>query len=297
MRILITGATGFLGFHFTNVAVEQGHQVLCLRRATSISLFEPIIEKQVNWINDDDPKFERKVCEFAPDVLFHAAWGGVRSSDRENSRIQLNNVELSHRLFHAFPYKQIIALGSQAEYGFYTGPVSESRPLKPTMEYAIAKISVFDELRQLGGSKNIEWQWIRIFTVFGEKQTGGLIKLFAEKCYHGETAFDTTLGNQIYSYLYSYDFACAICQLIGSKGKSGVYNLDQIGEEHSNREVIEQIKSLLHSNIQINYGAQPYPTNQIMYMTGNTSKFINAFGMIHHTNFDEALSRTIESLS
>lgn len=297
MRIFITGATGYLGFHFTNVAVSQGHQVLCLRRSSSVSLFESIIEKQISWINDYDPEFDRNVCEFAPDVLFHAAWSGVRGRDMNDIQVQQANIEMSLRLFHIYPYKQIIALGSQAEYGFYNGPVMEGHPLNPTMEYAKGKITVCNALRQLCESRNIEWQWLRIFTVFGEKQTGGLIKQFAEKCINGDPTFDTTPGNQIYSYLYTFDFARAVCSMLGKKGKSGIYNIDQIGEDHSNRELMEKIKYMLHSNININYGAYPYSDNQIMYMNGNTSKFINAFGMIPHTCFDEALSRTLESLT
>lgn len=31
MRIFVTGATGFLGYHFVNVAISQGHKVLCLK--------------------------------------------------------------------------------------------------------------------------------------------------------------------------------------------------------------------------------------------------------------------------
>lgn len=295
MRIFITGATGYIGFHFTNVAVSQGHQVLCLRRSSSVSLFDPVVEDCVSWINDSDPEFERKVGDFAPDLLFHAAWGGVRGRDMNDFQVQQANIEMSLRLFHIYPYKQIISLGSQAEYGFYKGPVTEGHPLNPTIEYAKAKISVYEALRQLCDSRNIEWQWLRVFTVFGEKQTGGLIKQFAEKCIIEDPTFDTTIGEQRYSYLYTYDFACAVCKMLGSRGKSGIYNIDQIGEDHSNRELIEQIKSMLHSNIQINYGAYPYPNNQIMYMNGDPSKYINAFGMVHHTRFDEALTRTIES--
>lgn len=293
----MTGATGYLGLHFAYVAISQGHQVLCLCRTSSVSLFEPFFEKYVSWIKNDDPEFEKKVSDFAPDVLFHAAWSGVRGSDRNDSQVQKANVEMSHRIFHLYPYKQIIALGSQAEYGFYFGPVTERHKLNPIMEYAKAKISVCKELSQLCDSRNIEWQWLRVFTVFGEKQTGGLIQLFAMKCINGDTTFDTTPGEQRYSYIYAYDFACAVCKMLGSRGKSGIYNIDQIDEDHSNRELIETIKSLLHSNIHINYGAYPYPDNQVMYMKGDTSKYINAFGMVHHTRFDEALKRTIESMS
>ena len=54
MKIFVTGATGYLGYHFVKVAIAQGHEVLCLRRPTSVSLFEPIVEKEIQWVNNDD---------------------------------------------------------------------------------------------------------------------------------------------------------------------------------------------------------------------------------------------------
>ena len=59
--------------------------------------------------------------------------------------------------------------------------------------------SQMEGIRNYCKQNNIEWQWIRIFTVFGEKQTGGLIKLAIEKCLNGEKSFDTTPGEQKYS--------------------------------------------------------------------------------------------------
>ena len=143
---------------------------------------------------------------------------------------------------------------------------------------------------------NIEWQWIRLFTLFGENQTGGLIKIFTEKCLKGEKEFNTTEGMQRYSYMYTFDIAKAICMMIGSKGKSGIYNLSQPNDVYTNQWILTHIKELMHSDIQLNFGAMPYEQNQVMYMDGYVTKFENAFGDIPHTDFEVALGRTIESI-
>lgn len=57
MKIFITGATGFLGYHIANACIAKGHQVLCLRRTTSVSLFNDNVEHDVLWVNSDE-KFE-----------------------------------------------------------------------------------------------------------------------------------------------------------------------------------------------------------------------------------------------
>lgn len=294
MKIFVSGATGYLGYHFVKVAINQGHEVLCLRRPTSRSLFESEIENKVKWVFNDE-ELKSAVIDFQPDVLFHAAWGGVRGADRNNIEIQKDNLVMSHNLFTLYPYIQIIAIGSQAEYGYYNDIISEDHPLKPTMEYAKEKIQCCKDLQNYCEQNNIEWQWVRIFTVFGEKQTGGLIKLAIEKCLNGEKSFDTTPGEQKYSYLYAEDFGKAICNMLGSKGKSGIYNLSQPKCLKSNKEILENVKTLTKSDIHLNFGAMPYPEGQVMLMDGSVNKFEKAFGAVPYTNFEVAMANTINS--
>ena len=294
MKIFVSGATGYLGYHFVKVAINQGHEVLCLRRPISRSLFESEIENKVKWVVNDE-ELKSAVIDFQPDVLFHAAWGGVRGADRNNIEIQKENLVMSHNLFTLYPYKQIIAIGSQAEYGYYNDIISEDQTLKPTMEYAKAKIQCCKDLQHYCEQNNIEWQWIRIFTVFGEKQTGGLIKLAIEKCLNGEESFDTTPGEQKYSYLYAEDFGKAICNMLGSKGKSGIYNLSQPQCLKSNKEILESVKTLTKSDIHLNFGAMPYPEGQVMLMDGSVNKFEKAFGAVPYSDFNTALEHTINS--
>ena len=112
----------------------------------------------------------------------------------------------------------------------------------------------------------------------------------------GKESFDTTAGEQIYSYLYAKDFAKAICHVIGAKDKSGIYNISQPLEEHSNKDILETIKAMMGSNIQYNYGAVAYPKDQVMLMSGIVDKFEKAFERVPHTDFQIALRNTINSL-
>ncbi len=297
MNIFVTGATVYLGYHFAKMALKEGHRVLCLRRPTSVSLFEPKEEKHIQWVNNDDKiRLRETINAFQPDVLFHAAWGGVRGAAREDVSVQQTNVEMSRKLFAMYPYKQIIALGSQSEYGYYEGPVAEDYPLRPTIQYAKAKVQTCKVLKEYAEAHGIEWQWIRVFTVFGEKLTGGLIKIAAEACLNGQIDFNTSEGLQRYSYMYAADYAKAICNIIGVRGKSGIYNLSQPDDVYSNREILEMVKELTGSKINYHYGALPYPENQVMYMDGTVDRFVKAFGSLQRTPFKLALQNTIQSV-
>jgi nucleoside-diphosphate-sugar epimerase len=295
MRLFVTGATGFLGYHFVCEAVKQGHEVLCLRRKSSVSLFDETTEKYISWAVDDY-QLSKTIKDFAPEVLIHAAWGGVRGSGRENKDIQIDNLKMSERIFKLFPYRQIIVLGSQAEYGYYEGPVSETHPLQYNNEYGCYKNKCRMMLQEHCEANHIEWQWIRIFTVFGEKQSAGLINAFVKACNEGKQEFPTSPGQQVYAYMYAADFAKSLCHVLGINGKSGIYNLSQPNDRYSNQKILEILKSKMQSPISILYGALPYPTDQVMLMDGDVSRFEQAFGPIPHSDFDQSLNRTIESL-
>lgn len=296
MKIFVTGATGFLGYHFVNVAVSQGHEVLCLKRPTSVSLFEPIVEEKIKWVNTDEQLYN-VISLFAPEILFHSAWGGVRGNGRNDYETQKDNFIMSKHLFRLYAYKQIISIGSQAEYGIYTGPISENHPLNPENEYAKAKIATCNELQRIAEVNDIEWQWIRIFTLFGEKQKAGLISVAASQFLDGVKEFPTTEGKQIYNYMYSFDFAKAICKILGSKGTSGIYNLAQsFVDDYSNKQILEKIKGITNSNTKIKYGEIAYVANQVMMMTANISKYESVFGAIPRTDFNKALINTIDAI-
>lgn len=83
--------------------------------------------------------------------------------------------------------------------------------------------------------------------------------------------------------------------MLGSKGKSGIYNLSQPQCLKSNREIIESIKRVTESEINLNFGAIPYPDGQVMLMDGRVEKFMNAFGGVPYTDFYDALTNTINS--
>ena len=108
MKVFITGATGYLGYHIACQCLVEGHQVLCLRRSTSKSLFDEEQEQRIQWVTINEENWKESVKAFAPDVLIHAAWGGVRGAGRENFDIQKNNILMSNVLFILYPYQQAV---------------------------------------------------------------------------------------------------------------------------------------------------------------------------------------------
>lgn len=295
MRIFVTGATGLVGSAVCREAIKNGHQIMALRRPSSVSPFTKEEEKQISWVLDDK-ELQVNVNNFKPDVLAHFAWGGGKEQLRNEENVQVANFLFTKRMCELYSYQQIIAAGSQAEYGYYTSRVSEESELNPQTLYGEVKIKTCKWLQNYCELHCIEWQWVRIFTIFGDVHRVGLLPFVIRKCLSGDSTLDTTKGEQIYSFLYSHDFAKALMMVIGAKGKSGIYNLSQPLNEHSIKDVLLRIKNITKSNINIRFGAIPYRDKQVMLMSGLTDKFERAFGKIPNTDFNTALLHEIESM-
>lgn len=270
MKILITGTSGFLGKHIVDEAVKQGHEVLCLRHS-------------------EIDTCQEKVNAFAPEILVHCAWGGVSAADRNNPELQAANIEMSKKVVMLYPFKQIIGAGSQDEYGNINEVVDEEHPLSPISEYAKAKISFCNWLKEYSETRNIEWQWIRIFNMYGTGQASNwLIPAIIAKCKKGEKTMDTTKGEQRYAYLNADDFGRAMVSVFGSKGKYGIYNISSSNPKPL-RDIFVMIKNLTHSDIEFNFGAMPYRQGQSMMICGNANKFKQAFGEFETVGLEDGI--------
>jgi UDP-glucose 4-epimerase len=294
MKVLITGATGFLGYHITKACLTKGYEVACLKRSTSKSLFESDIEKHIQWLTEGDLKFAEELQAFSPDVLVHAAWGGVAADGRHNPAVQAANVEMTRKMMNVFPFRQVIMLGSQDEYGRIDRKIDENFPLHPVSEYAKAKIECLGMLQKHAEETDVEWQWIRIFSAYGEKQQENwLIPSVIHECMSGAKVMETTPGEQVYSYLYAEDFARAIASMIGTKGKSGVYNISS-STAIQLKELFQLIKELTGADITFR-PSLPYRPNQSMMILGDASKFIRAFGSYEQTSLKEGIRNMINN--
>ena len=294
MRILLTGATGFLGSHIAESLLTDKYEILALKRPTS--KYENLsFSHSILWV--DIVGWEKQVLEFSPSIIIHTAWIGVSSEGRNNWSSQLDNIDFLSQLLELARLCgncKFISLGSQAEYGNFSGKIDENYSVNPTNVYGFVKVSVQRMLQSFCEIHNICWYWLRVFSVFGERESEKwLIPSIIKGILQREQEIDCTMGQQKYSYLYVKDFAEAVKKIVKSDGNySGVYNISS-NNPIKLKTLLEMIKEKTNPNFQLNYGALPYRSGQSMHMEGDTSKFQSQFGDIVLSDFENKLEKTI----
>jgi nucleoside-diphosphate-sugar epimerase len=297
-KVFITGITGFLGANIGRVLVNNGHQVIAtLRDGSSTELCKDYSDK-VNWVQQNADDWVSLVCAYTPQIIIHCAWIGVGHHDRDNWDNQHLNINYLYKVLEITKRScadKFIGLGSQAEYGQFEGVVTEDYPVKPTEAYGRVKVICAELIKQYCTQHRINWYWLRLFSFFGKGESEKWLIPSLVKRMHTDTQMDFTAGEQKYAYLYVNDLGLAINSIITQQGKSGIYNIS--GKKVLTlRCLIEHIRDKVNSSFQLNFGALPYRQNQAMHMQGDSATFVNEFGEFDVSNFDQALSDTIDYL-
>lgn len=281
MRILLTGATGFIGSNIAKGLLEHGYDVFATHRNTSSFEKCNAFKDKINWINTETPDWKEQIKAIKPDQLIHAAWGGIEAESRNNWEAQIRNFWLSKEYFDLSKecgIKKVIALGSQAEYGAYGYPVNELTVPMPNDAYGAVKTLTANYLRNLFENTVTEWYWIRIFSIFGEGENSRwLMPTIISKLLKHEPIALTSCKQQ-YNYLYIEDFLSQFLSVVTCKeNKSGIYNLCD-SESIALKDILLRIAVLMNvSQDLLKFGKIPLRPGQNMFIAGDNKKFINSF--------------------
>ena len=297
--ILITGITGFLGCHLGKLLVENNYQVIATRRKESSLKNCVEYQEQIEWINIDEDNWKERIIALQPTTILHVAWMGVSAIQREDWEKQTKNLFfLQDLLFIAKKSntRKIVGLGSQAEYGLIDSVVSESHSLKPTTAYGAVKVVSCQLLKNFCVQNNIKWYWLRVFSVFGEKESlGSLIpdviqNIAAKKV--KMMAFSP--GEQEYAYLYVKDFVKGIRKVIVNQNNScGIYNISA-NRPTSIKMITTLIRDIIDPDFILEFGSLPYRQNQSRLIAGDVTLFNKVFGSLEETTFEEGINNTIK---
>jgi dTDP-6-deoxy-L-talose 4-dehydrogenase (NAD+) len=252
MRILVTGANGYLGQGIVKAILDSGNDVIATDfRNTNID--DRATAMHCNLFEIEDPyKYFGK-----PDALLHLAWrdGFVHYSNAHIDDLPKHFIFVK-KMAEA-GVKQIAVMGSMHEIGFFEGSVNENTPCHPTTPYGISKNALRDLTQMVCNQKNIVFQWMRGYYIVGNSKYGSSIfSKITAAAEEGKKDFPFTLGQNQYDFIDYPDFCKQVAAVICQQHEQGIINICS-GRPEKLSDRVERFIKENNYDIKLQYGAFP----------------------------------------
>ncbi|AMA56754.1 NAD-dependent epimerase/dehydratase family protein [Bradyrhizobium sp. CCGE-LA001] len=246
-RVLVTGASGFLGRALLPVLADRGFEVHGVARSAQPST------AGMKWLAADlltEAGRVQVLSASRPTHLVHLAWEarpGRYRDDPVNRLWAEASIDLLARA-RACDTSRILGIGSCLEYGPQNGLCDElASECRPTTLYGQAKLSAAEAYIAAGAA------WGRVFFPFGPREPEArLIPSLIRHLRAGQN-FDCSHGRQLRDFVYVEDLAQMIAAVLDSDLTRAV-NLGS-GEPRSLRSVVEHVADRLRARHLVRFGA------------------------------------------
>lgn len=253
MRILITGANGYLGQGIVKAVLDSGNEVIaaCHSKRDMIDSRAQIKQCDLFAIKNPYEYFEK------PDVLLHLAW---RDGFIHYSNAHIDDLPKHYNFIKAFSEagcKHIAAMGSMHEIGFFEGSINENTPCHPTTPYGIGKNALRDLTSMVCTQNNCVFQWMRGYYIVGNSKYGSSIfSKITAAVEEGKKKFPFTLGQNQYDFIDYSEFCTQVAAVVTQNKEQGIINVCS-GRPEKIADRVERFIKDNNYDIQLEYGMFP----------------------------------------
>ncbi len=296
-RVLLTGATGFIGAHAVDALVAGGHEVHAVARRGG----KP--RDGVVWHEADllEPgAAERLSGDSQASCLLHLAWYAVPGSfwtARENERW----IDASLRLLRAFGEaggRRAVMAGTCAEYRWGVDmlreqdtPLGPATALEPATLYGACKHATHVAASAVAGQLDVSLAWGRIFFLYGPGEpTGRLVSSVVRSLLAGEEVA-TTDGHQRRDFLHVADVAGAFVTLLDSH-LTGALNIAS-GKAVPVRDIVELIEQAAGVHERVRFGALPTRPDEPDVIAGDAQRMREELSFRPTIGLEQGLAETV----
>ncbi len=248
MRVLLTGASGFLGRHVLDSLRRQSIETVMLgRRQAPDSAFAGFIEADIL----SAPDFAALAKASKATHLLHLAWYAEHGKYWD-SPLNLRWAEATTRLVEAFCEaggEQVVAAGTCAEYDWSHGYCREaSTPLNPATLYGTAKDAARRLAMAVCAQHQVPCAWGRVFLPFGAGESRQRLIPSLIEAFRGKRPPFGVNAPAYRDFLHVSDVAEGFVALLKS-GESGAYNISS-GQPVPLGYVVRELARLLDADPQ-----------------------------------------------
>ncbi|EJM73288.1 MULTISPECIES: NAD-dependent epimerase/dehydratase family protein [unclassified Pseudomonas] len=283
MKVLVTGATGFVGRHLVAALLARGCAVRAVARNAETAASLPWINA-VEFIKADIHGADLDIGALTDgiDALAHLAWPGLPNYQAL--------FHFEHNLMADFRFikgaveagvPQVLVTGTCFEYGMQSGPLDEQTAPQPGNPYGLAKNTLRLFLENLQRVQPFTLQWARLFYLHGAGQNpNSLLAALDRAIDAGDERFNMSGGEQLRDYLAIETAAGYLAAIMQQRDFDGVINCAS-GQPISVRALVEQRVRERGASIDLNLGHYPYATHEPMAFWGVADRMQQLLGAEH----------------
>lgn len=221
MKVLVSGANGYIGRYVVSSLVERGHDVTVAVRGQK----DPVLQCEV--FNGDILASTPDIYERTgrPDVLVHMAWedGFLHRSESHLANVQNHVRFVEDMLKGGLP--QIVTAGTAHEIGYHVGAVDEATPARPMHPYGIAKNYLRQAQAYLCEAHGAINQWTRCYYIWGDDvRNSSIFTKLLEAEARGQETFPLNDGELLYDFMHVKDLGDMIARVALQTEVTGIIN-------------------------------------------------------------------------
>ena len=258
MKVLVTGANGYIGKHVVRQLCDLGHEVIALDFRNSG------IDPRARFMTHDvlsDSENQNLYAELdRPEVIVHMAW-----------KDGFNHKSMAHLTYlpqhYAFIKNMIDAgvssvsvMGTMHEVGYFEGVIDENTPCNPLSLYGIAKNALRQAVLAYADGKSTQIKWLRAYYITGDDtRNKSIFTKILQMAEEGKKTFPFTSGVNKYDFIDVDLLAEYIAKASVQNKVEGIINVCS-GEPVSLKDKVEEFIKEKHLDIRPEYGV--YPTRK-----------------------------------